>query len=238
MAVKETWQGTEVKCLCWHTVLAPQRKSASSASVGASSGLLSTSKTRIFFMILPISFIHIGHFGIYVEKQPNFLPQEQFYASNPCQTWHKQGWNPGPAKVKSNTPMGVRAQIILSAFCTRTNLLMPACLWGCLSKEILLPHGGERERAGRQVKQGQCGEDLKIMLEKDGLSFFWKVCYKHSWQGQRSPRYPHHPQNDIRSCKKQFVHFLQWVFLGEKITLNKLRTSVCSESHACRGGAI
>lgn len=65
--------------------------------------------------------------------------------------------------------MRVRVQIILSAFCTRTNLLMPACLWGCLSKETFLPHGGER--AGRQVKQGQCGEDLKCDVKafKDGL---------------------------------------------------------------------
>lgn len=168
MAVKETWQGTEVKCLCWHTALAPQ---VSFHCLSGSIIRLSMSKTLTFLIILPVFFIHIGHLGICVKKQPDFFPQDQFHANNPCQTWHKQGWNPNPGKVNSNTPMGVRVQIILSAFCT---LLMPACLWGCLLKEIFLPRGGER--AGRQINQGQRGENLKcdVRAFKDGLSFSLK----------------------------------------------------------------
>lgn len=177
MAVKETCQGTEVECLCWQPCLL--LKSASTASVGASSGLLSMSKTLIFVMILPVFFIHIGHLGICVEKQSDFLPQDQFHVSNPCQTWHRQGWNPGPAKVNSNTPMGVKFQSYSQLFAQEPTFpCLPVCRDVCRKRYFFLTEEEELEGKWNKASMERI---LKVMLELLGMILLslWKVCYKH-----------------------------------------------------------
>lgn len=72
------------------------------------------------------------------------------------------GGKPGPAKINSKASMRDRVQTMLSAFATRTGLLMPACLGAFLSKEIFLPHGGER--TGRQENKPRLERLLNGML--------------------------------------------------------------------------
>lgn len=179
-------------------------------------------------MILPVFFIHIGHLGVCVEKQSDFFPQDQFHASNPCQTWHKQGWNPGPAKVNSNAPMGVSPDHTVSFL--HKNQPSHACLSVGMSVERDIPSSWRRK--SWKASKTRPAWILNMMLELLKMVFLslWKVCYTRSWQVQSSPRYPHHPENDIRNYKKQFVHFLPLPFLQW--------TSVCSETHTDRGEAI